>query len=374
MKSHNDQSCNRGGIYRLAEELRSQERAIIDFSAPTNPLGVSKKVKAELRRHLKYLHNYPDPDTNRLRKRLAQHHGIDPETILCGNGSTELVYLLARALSPRKLLVPLPTFSEFERACKMMCPELQVITYTLRETDFELDPSEFICTMSGNLNTTPSTQHSTPFFDMVFLCNPHNPTGRLIGRDAVVRIADAAKRLECYLVVDEAFIDFCPDNSMIKDVEENPYLVVLRSMSPFYALPGLRIGYGVFPLLLAENLKKYKEPWTINSLAQRAAVAALKDKAYRKETFNLIECEKKYLEKNFRKLGIEFIPSSANFYLVRMENAEKICLQLRGKGILLCDRFNFKGRNGTHVRIAVKSHKENALLIKELAGILDRRE
>src|SRR4030043_726597 len=105
-------------IYRLAEELKIQERKVIDFSTPVNPLGVSKKVKAEIRKHVKYLHNYPDPEAKRLRRRVAQYHGINPENILCGNGSTELIYLIIRALKPQKVFVPAPTFSEYERACK----------------------------------------------------------------------------------------------------------------------------------------------------------------------------------------------------------------------------------------------------------------
>ncbi len=105
-----------GNIYRLAEELKMQERKVIDFSASVNPLGVSKKIKTEMRKHLKYLHNYPDPEAKRLRKRLAQYHGIDLETILCGNGSTEFIYLITKALRPQKVLIPAPTFSEYERA------------------------------------------------------------------------------------------------------------------------------------------------------------------------------------------------------------------------------------------------------------------
>src|SRR4030043_1353603 len=104
-----------GNIYRLAEELKMQERKVMDFSASVNPLGVSKKIKTEMRKHLKYLHNYPDPEAKRLRKRLAQYHGIDLETILCGNGSTEFIYLITKTLRPQKVLIPAPTFSEYER-------------------------------------------------------------------------------------------------------------------------------------------------------------------------------------------------------------------------------------------------------------------
>jgi threonine-phosphate decarboxylase len=386
-------------IYRLAEELKMQERKIMDFSASINPLGVSKKVKAEIRKHLKYLHNYPDTDTKRLRKRLAQYHGIDPETILCGNGSTELIYLIPQALKPKRVLIPVPTFSEYERACKAS-GELRVMSYELkRENNFDINPDEFISVMRGisqntegrRQNTVPPT-HPSPSrgegkgggetldsglwtldsVDMAFLCNPNNPTGRLLRSGDVKKIAEKAKGLKCYLIVDEAFIDFCPEDTVINTVQNNPYLIVLRSMTNFYALSGLRIGYGVFPKHLIEILKGYKEPWTVNSLAQRAAVIALKDKVYRDETFRVMKEEKKFFEKGFRKLGIEFFPSDANFYLLKTSNANEIYQGLKKKGILVRDCSNFKGLDSTYIRVAVKSHRENTVLLKELTGVLQK--
>ncbi|MEW6067621.1 MAG: threonine-phosphate decarboxylase CobD [Nitrospirota bacterium] len=367
-----------GNIYRLAEELKIQERKIIDFSASVNPLGVSKKIKAELRGHLKYLHNYPDPETKRLRKRLAQYHGIDPETILCGNGSTELIYLIIRTLKPQRVLIPAPTYSEYEKAVLISHQSLVIsqqlankeksidIKYlNLKENEgFRINPNEFIVAMEGEL----------PSFDMAFLCNPNNPTGRLLKMEDVLKIADTAKEIKCYLIVDESFIDFCHDESVITEVENNPYLIVLKSMTKFYALSGLRIGYGVFPRNLINNLKEYKEPWTVNSLSQRAAIIALKDKAYRQETLRIIKEEKRFLERNFKKIGIEFFNSDANFYLLKISNAVEICQRLKKKGILVRECSNFKGVDSSYLRIAVKSHRENTILIKKLASILQAKK
>ena len=377
MKSGCDISGNFRDLYRLAEDLKIPERRIIDFSTPSNPLGISKKIKADLRKHLKYLHSYPDEEAKRLRNRLARHNAIEPETILCGNGSTALVYLLARALRPLKVIIPVPTFSIYERACYTCCDSEIIYCRLKGENNFDIDPREFIKTMEENLpveqrqNVNFPVSGSPPFpsFNMVFLCNPNNPTGRLVKKDSIKEISDAAGRIGCYLVVDEAFIDFCPADSVIKDVAESTKLIVLRSMSPFYALPGLRFGYGVFPRQLAAGLKEYKEPWTVNGLAQRAAMAALKDEAYRRETFRAIQDEKKYLEKNFRKMGIEFLTSAANFYLVKTDNAGEICRQLQKKGILLSGGAHFSGLDSAHIRIAVKSHRENSILIKELKKI-----
>lgn len=371
-----------GNLYRIAEELGVQERKIIDFSTPVSPLGVSQKVKAELRKHLKYLHNYPDPDARRLRKRLAQYHSIDPETILCGNGSTELIYLIARALKPVKVFIPAPAFSGYERACRICCDPEVLYSGLEEKNNFDMDTDGFVAAVERNFSYSKGIRSSDPAVPdskcspargMIFLCNPNYPTGRLLTGDDIRKIARAAKELGCYLVVDEAFIDFCPDNSVIRDVADNPYLIVLRSMSPFYALSGLRIGYGVFHLHLIRNRMECKEPWTVNSLAQRAAVTALKDKVYGRDTFRSVQEEKRFFEKNFRKLRVKFFPSAANFYLLKMSDAQEIFLQLKRMGILVLDCSHFRGLDSTYIAVAVKSHRENAFFLKELTKILDRR-
>jgi threonine-phosphate decarboxylase len=350
-----------GNIYRLAEELKMQERQVMDFSSSANLLGVSKKIKAELRRHLKFLNHYPDNDTRRLRKRLSQYHGVDPETILCGNGSTELIHLTARLLNPKKVFVTAPTYSGYERAVRISSKS-QVASFGLqKENNFDIEPEALINAIKGEMPC-----------DMVFLCNPNNPTGRLLKREDVKRIAEAAKELRCYLIVDEAFIDFCPEDSVIKYAGENPYLIVIRTMAHFHALSGLRIGYGVFPHDLVRRLRQDKEPWTVNSLAQRAAVVALQDKAYRKETFSLLKQEKRLLEKNFKKLGIEVFPSDINFYLLRAPDAARISKHLKQRGILVRDCSDFRGLDSSYMRVAVKSHKENSILIRELSAVMNR--
>lgn len=343
-----------GDIYSLAEELKIQERKIIDFSASINPLGVPESVKLEIKKNLKYLFNYPDPDATTLRQHLSEYYDIDAESIICGNGSTELIYLIARALKPKMVFIPAPTFSEYERACRTESYRLQVTSFQLQEkNDFEINSGEFIKCMKG--------------CNAAFLCNPNNPTGKLLRKNSVLEIANAAKKAECYLIVDEAFIDFCPEDSVINEVKNNPYLIVLRSMTKFYALSGLRIGYGVFPLHLIKALNEHKEPWTVNMLAQKAGIVALKDRTYRDKTFRLMNKEKRFLENGFKKIGIRFFRSDGNFYLLELNDADKICRGLRKKGILVRDCSNFRGLDSRYIRIAVKAHEENTMLLKELA-------
>ncbi len=352
-----NESNHGSNIYRLAEELNYQERNIMDFSTPSNPLGVSKKIKAELRKHLKYLNAYPDPEAKRLRKRLGQYHGIDTEMILCGNGSSGFLHPLISTLQPRKIFLVAPADPKYKKVCEIC--GLQVVGHELRkEENFGFDVDGFISSFIPHLSS------------MIVINNPDFLTGRLLKKEDVKRIADAAKESKCYLVVNEAFIDFCPDSSAINEAGGNPCLIVLRTMSFFYALAGLRIGYGVFHRDIADKIRRCGELSMVNSLAQRAAVIALKDGFYVKETFKVLLREKKFFEKGFKKLGIDFFPSETNFYLVRMDNAEEVYRQLKRKGLLLGDCYGIQGMENTYLRIAVKSHRENAVLLRELTGIL----
>jgi len=343
-----------GNIYRASEETGISIHRIMDFSASINPLGVPESVVQAIRESIQYLPHYPEPFTEQLTMQLGRHLDLDPQTVLCGNGSTELIYLVTRALAPRNVLIPAPTFSEYERACMIVRGTSCVRFALARENNFDLDPEEFIAAMAG--------------CDMAFLCNPNNPTGRLLKRDAVLAIAEAAERMSCYLVVDEAFIDFAPEYSVAHDVAHYSHLIVLRSLTKFYALSGLRIGYGVFSQDVADLMRDHKEPWTVNSLAQKAGSVALNDQAYQKKTIAAIKEGKQFLEKGFTTLGVEYVPSAVNYYLLRLSNAQGAIDSLRKKGILIRACSNFPGLDGSDVRVAVRSLEENAALLKELAG------
>lgn len=357
-----------GNIYEFAGASGFSVRDIIDFSASINPLGLPESVKAAIKRCMKQLCNYPDPDAGRLRAKIAEHLCISTESVICGNGSTELIYLIARALRPERVLIPQPTFSEYERACKVS-NKLQVTVYKLRHEDnFDIDPDKFIEAMEKMVNSALRTPHSA-FTCIAFLCNPNNPTGRLIRRDDVLKIADAARELKCYIVVDEAFIDFVPGDSVCRAVEENTHLIVLRSMTKIFAISGLRVGYGLFPANLLNLINKYKEPWTVNTMAQEAGIAALDDKEYIKKTFLFIEREKRFIENRFKELGIDFLPSAANYYLIKTDNADKLIKSMHSKGIMVRDCSNFNGLGRSYIRVAVKRRGENMKLLKELSNI-----
>lgn len=345
-----------GNIYRFAEERKVSEKQILDFSASINPLGLSKMVISEMQRIDRSMYHYPDPEARQLKEALSTYHGVSSESLICGNGSTELIYLCVRALKPQTVLIPAPTFSEYEKACLISGARIKY-HYLNKDNNFKVEPDEFIQDMRG--------------VDLTFICNPNNPTGHLIERDKLLKIANAAKERRCHLIVDEAFIDFIPDNSIIHEVIDNPYLIVLRSMTKFYALSAFRLGFGVFHPSTVHNILKYKEPWTVNTLAQIAGIAALKDDEYKQQTYEVITAGKALMEEGFRRLTIRYLPSSVNYYLLEMENATGIISSLKDANIMVRDCSNFRGLNGSYIRVAVKSNKDNEILLKELSKLCE---
>lgn len=347
-----------GDIYRL---LRSGFRyeEILDFSASINPLGMPSSAKEAIRDFISISVHYPDPQQRNLRNTIGRYLDIDPDMILAGNGSTELIYLTLRALRPERVFIPVPTFSEYERASRCAGVEVFYLFGLQRDDNFDLLPKRFIELLE---------EKSEPG-DVAFICNPNNPTGRLIRREDLLEIADFAMKKGIILIVDEAFIDFVPDHSIVKDVEGNPSLIVLRSMTKFYGLAGLRLGYGVFAPGLLKRIIPYKEPWTVNILAEVAGSQALQDRAFKEETHQKIKEWKTYLETLFKKEGIEFIPSSANFYLFYL-NSWDVTAKLAEKGILIRDCSDFMGLKKGWFRIAVRRPEECEILFKEIKEIL----
>jgi len=362
-----------GNIHAAARALGVRPERILDLSASINPLGMPESVRTAIASHLTAAEHYPDPDCVDLARALARHHAIDSDTILCGNGSTELIYLAVRALRPERALIPAPTFAEYERALQgsgkreVGSGKGGINYFHLREEDgFRLDASAFIDAMTKMVSSCSSPINHHPSLPLAFLCNPNNPTGVLIPRSDVLEIAAAAKKLRCYLIVDEAFIDFCPEQSVIDAAAHNPYLIVLRSMTKFYALAGIRLGYGVFPPLIMRRIRAIREPWTVSSIAQIAGIAALNDHAYHTQTLTMLAREKQFLERRLQSLCIPHLPSAANYYLLRVDGADTVVATLAGKGILLRSCVNFRGLGRSHVRIAVRSHRENLRFLKEL--------
>lgn len=346
-----------GNIHKIANRLGRTTDELIDMSASINPLGPSKKAISSIKNNLSLSVHYPDPDALEMATAISDYYGIDPRKILCGNGSTELIFLLMRSLAPKTVLIAEPTFSEYTHATSLTGAKIKTIT-AKRSDGFMPDLTTMAASMSGA--------------DIAFLCNPGNPTGRLIERDSALKLIKSAHRQKCLLVVDEAFMDFCPHGSVIK--EDNPYLIVLRSLTKFYALAGLRAGFGIFPSRIIKKMRQHREPWSINTLAQKAAVASLSDPAFAERTLKFIEAEKDFLYREFKRLGIIHYPSDANYFLLEFDKARRITQELESRNIIVRDCSNFKGLDRRHIRIAVRSRRENILLITALEQAMGRED
>lgn len=340
-----------GNIYEVRRKYKGE---IIDFSANINPLGLSKKAKEVILKNLDKISYYPDPKAETLIRKISQYWGISEESILLGNGSVNLIYLITFAYRPKTALIPEPTFSEYERASKNSGSEVKFLSLK-EDEEFRLRYS------------------SIPKADMIFICNPNNPTGNIVVEKSSIEKIPAK-----LVVIDEAFMDFLPnemDCTLVWYASKNENIIVLRSFTKFFALPGLRIGYLISHPKTVKRLKRFQPPWEINILAQLTAEAVLDDREYIKETHKIISRERKFLFEELKRIeGLRPYPSVTNFLLIKIEkdhmNSNMLKKGLIKRGILVRDCSNFRTLGNKFIRIAVRSHKENLYLLKTLKEIL----
>jgi len=341
-----------GNIYAFKAEGKS---SVLDFSASINPLGLPLAAKEMMLRRIDKVTHYPDPDAKGVTEAVSRHWRIPQENILVGNGSIELIYLITQAKRPKSATIAVPTFSEYERACRLVKSKISFIC--LKEKDG-------FCLAAKNIAKS----------DIFFLCNPNNPTGNLVCRDPL-HIKNLRARL---IVVDESFMDFLPDesrHSLLKEAVGSKNLIVIRSFTKFFAFAGLRIGYLVAHEDTILALKRYLIPWSVNTLAQFSAAEALADRRYQDKTRFFIEKERRYLSGEVGKIeGLHPYPSEANFILIRINDNELTSLLLAQRlirsGILIRDCANFRGLNDKYFRVAVRSRPENLKLLGALRQIM----
>ncbi|MDO8662752.1 MAG: threonine-phosphate decarboxylase CobD [Candidatus Omnitrophota bacterium] len=342
---------------------KSQQGKIIDFSVNTNPLGMDQKIRKSIIRHIGKINYYPDPESKDLKNRLAKLHRLSSHNFLLGNGSIELIHLIPRALKAKVVLIPVPTFSEYEFAAKANNAKCLCVKCE-EKNNFKIEIS-FL------------TRH-IPKASLIFLCNPNNPTGSLLGRPEILSLLEVCKKNNAILVIDEAFMDFVGsgDNvSMVGESAKTKNLLVLRSLTKIFVLPGIRIGYVSGHKDTIAKLSRYTYPWNVNTLAQIITREAINDKEYMARTQRIIPKERSYLYENLNKIrGVKVYPSVANFFLCKLEgviikNARDLSEKLMGEGILVRNCANFRGLNNRFFRIAVKNREANIKLISALQAI-----
>lgn len=328
---------------------------VIDFSVNINPLGVPEKLVTKLKKSIDKLDSYPEIDGLNAREIISKHISISKKNIILGNGATELIYLFAKAFDLEKVLIIEPTFTEYERAFNMN--NSKVYHFETRERDnFKVDIQSLV------------TQIKSIKPDLIVMCNPNNPTGVFTDLDDFNSVIDSLKTMGCMLFVDESFIDFTDKESYISKIDELD-VFLLRSMTKLYAVPGLRIGYGLGSEYIIDKLNQYKEPWTINSLALDSVELLLNDSDYLRETEAWYRSEKEFLKLELKKIDdLKIYESEGNFLLCRLKKLKSKQLKdfLLSKGIYIRTCEDFYGLDESFIRLAVRTHRENLSLLNSL--------
>lgn len=343
---------------RVAESSEGSGKSpdeLIDFSVNLNPLGAPELAKP-LALGLKTINNYPDNRYPGFRKAAADSLDVSPENIVPGNGSSELIRLFAEAvIEPGdKVIIPFPTFGEYEFQSRLSGANIEPVDY-------------------GDI-----TNIKTDGAKAVFLCNPNNPTGKLIRKEEILKLAQKCAATETFLFVDEAFIDLSdPKESIAKFAASNDFVVVLRSLTKIYAVPGLRIGFAVAATEFARILNNIRIPWSLNSAALAAGEHLLKGrKGYNERTLELVKKERQWLSSKLGAVrGIKPYPSDSNFILVDIRDffisSRELTEMMLKQGIIIRDCTSFGLKD--HIRVAVRKRRENRKLIKALSNVISEK-
>ncbi|MBI5146230.1 MAG: histidinol-phosphate aminotransferase family protein [Thaumarchaeota archaeon] len=341
-----------GGLY----SIESPNYAIVDFSSNVNPLGFPSSVKKLLKTGLQKIPVYPDPNSTNLRERLSRYVKVPIDNLIIGNGATEIIYNFCQAVISKNtpVLIPIPIFGEYESAVTLCGGKI-----------------EFFNTMNLN-NDISNFIRKIPKNGCIFICNPNNPTGIIIPKDAMLQILHTAKSRSTMVFVDECFMELTqnPKESIIDHVDIGN-LFVLQSLTKSFGLAGLRVGYGIGDRKIISILHNIKIPWNVSGLSQEAAILALSDKDFLSKTRNLIKKEYDFLKNSISKInGFSCLDSSTNFILIRTKIKSKtLQKKLLKKNILIRDCSTFRGLDENYIRIAIKTRKENAKLILALGEL-----
>ena len=355
-----DKTSHGGNIYKMAKKLGIPESEVLDFSANINPIGLPDFIREALISSIDGIINYPDPECTALREAISRHDGVPVSRISCGNGGADLLFRLAYGLRPGKVLLPVPAFVEYEEA--MTAAGAEMVYYFMGE-DLEIH-EDILDLMSEDI-------------DLMIICNPSNPTGILTGRDLLERILDQAGKKGIRLMIDECFLEICEEEehfTMRGCLEENPNLLILKSFTKLYAIPGLRLGYILSgDSELIEKVNRAGQAWPVSHIAQCVGVEALKSRDYRDRVVETTNEERKYMVGELSRLPIRLYPGKANYLFFRAPGVTDLDLRLEQYGIMIRNCSNYVNLGEDYWRVAVKSHQENVRLISALKEILQER-
>ena len=340
-----------GDIY--SDPSLKQSKEMLDYSANINPLGIPAGVARALKNAVADCVNYPDPFCRELRAGLSRYFSLPAEMIYCGNGAADVLFRIMTALRPKRTLVLAPTFADYEKAAVSAGSKIDYFTL--------YDKNEFAVTPEILKAITKRTE-------MVVLCNPNNPTGKLIDKELLLTVLRHCEGLHIPLLVDECFLDFVKDidkYSLLDQLAGHPGLIILKAFTKIFAIPGVRLGFCLTSdAALTDKLYACGQDWNVSVLAQAAGVAALEETDYLEETRELISVEKAYLSTQLRLIKLQVFDSAANYLLIKTTHNYPWPEKLKKQHILIRDCSNYHGLSEGYYRIAVKTRRDNRKLIK----------
>lgn len=349
-----------GNIYKLQREGKEN---ILDYSSNINPLGVPESFEKAVTENFSLLTRYPDINYTELRESIGKYNKINPENIIAGNGATEVLFLYTKALKPKKVLIVSPTFAEYERALKNISCKIDF--FELKENEnFILQKEKFLEKAKG--------------YDIVFICNPNNPTGKFISKEIIFEINSYLETWGTKLFIDECFIEFISEwDKKTTALFKSENIFILRALTKFFALPGLRLGYGIcFDKKIIEKIDEIREPWSVNGFADLAGKVILNDTEYIKKTEKWILEEREWFTKSLKEIEkfgkIKIYETETNFILVKLfgMTSENFKRKMIEKNILVRDCSNFKFLDNSFVRLAIKGREKNERVICAVKEVL----
>lgn len=328
---------------------------MVDFSANINPLGPPNILKQRWERLFDVVSDYPDPKGEKLKRKLAEREDLDQSQILIGNGGAELISLIGRMLAGKRVIIVQPAFSEYEEACRINGCTVDYHQLEPSSWDFKLEE------LSVKLQKA----------DAVFLCNPCNPTGVYYSKSVLHDLIKECQRQECLLIIDEAFYDFLSEyESIVRYIKEYPHLLIIRSMTKMFAIPGLRLGYLMAGQPIIERIGSCQPHWSMNALALKTGEWCLESESHIKETRELVQKERDRLFNFYKEKEFIVSPTRVNFYLLRdpaINDQLPFFQFLITKGIIPRHTMNFHGLEGNWLRFAIKGSNENDKLMEAIA-------
>jgi len=342
---------------------KGKAAGITDFSVNINHLGMPERAALKLKEAIEGLGRYPEIDGAGMCGYIEKRLGMPEGSVILGNGGIELIYLFARAISPKTAIVVQPTFNEYKRAFEM---------YGCRVNDFCAKESE--CFMPDLDRLAERVRRERP--DAMALCSPNNPTGVEISPKDAMGFLEAAKEVGTSVLIDESFIDFSGGESFVDLIGEYPVFLV-RSMTKFYAIPGLRLGYCIGNAGIINKMKKCKEPWSVNSLSLSIIPELFEDEEFEARTLEEYRNGKKaMLDALGETDGIKVYPSQTNFVLCRLKRGSGDMLNehLVRHGFFVRTCKDFCGLGEDYVRIAVRGAAENRALADRVREYMEGAE